>query len=63
MHSQQHQHLLNNYIAFLSQQTVGLLDMCRNHGVCPSLVAAVLDLTCLCVACTELQGRQSVRTS
>lgn len=36
VHSQQHQHLLNNYIAFLTQQTVALLDMCRNQAVSAS---------------------------
>ena len=33
MHTQQHQHLLSNYVAFMTQQTVGLLDMCRNQEV------------------------------
>ena len=33
VHAQQHQHLLSNYLAFMTQQTVALLDMARNQQV------------------------------
>ena len=49
MHSQQHQHLLNNYIAFLTQQTMALLDMCRNQAVsAASLQHTASDLISRC---------------
>ena len=44
-HAQQHQHLLSNYIAFMTQQTVGLLDMCRNQEVGSPALA------CCCTGC------------